>query len=270
MRKDTPDLVVLSMGAGVQSTAMLLMAEQGELKPKPDIVIFADTGWEPKYVYDHLNWLESKVSIPIKRVSRGNIRADALDKEKSRFATMPLFVKSPDGKPGILRRQCTREYKIEPITKAIRTHLGLKPRQRVPKGVWVEQWMGISVDELVRAKDNRLPWITNRFPLIERNMTRWDCQLWLRRNGYPTVERSACIGCPYHNNTYWRLLRDEHPDEWQDAIEFDRAVRNDLDNVDGEPYLHRSLVPLDEADLGDVPGQGELFSWEECEGMCGL
>jgi hypothetical protein len=38
---------VLSLGAGVQSTALLLMMIHGEV-PKADAVIFSDTGWEPK------------------------------------------------------------------------------------------------------------------------------------------------------------------------------------------------------------------------------
>lgn len=266
-----PTLRVLSLGGGVQSTALLLMADKGEFDHKPDLAIFSDTGWEPGYVYEHLDWLKSQVSIPIERVSKGNIRADALDKQKSRFAAMPLHVRNPDGSRGMLRRQCTREYKIEPITKAVRKHLGMKRGQRVPKGVHVEMWMGITVDEMIRAKDNRVPWIKNTFPLIDRDMTRWDCQLWLQRNGYPTTLKSACIGCPFHDNAYWRWLRDERPEEWRDAVEFDKAIRKGLSGVLNDAYLHRSLVPLDEADLGDVEGQMELDLWgNECEGMCGM
>jgi hypothetical protein len=39
-------LTVISLGAGVQSTAMTVMAADGELSPKPDRAIFADTGGE--------------------------------------------------------------------------------------------------------------------------------------------------------------------------------------------------------------------------------
>jgi len=41
-------LTILSLGAGVQSTAMILMAARGALAPMPDCAIFADTepqGW---------------------------------------------------------------------------------------------------------------------------------------------------------------------------------------------------------------------------------
>lgn len=41
-------LRALSLGAGVQSTTMALMAAHGEIGPMPDCAIFADTGWEPK------------------------------------------------------------------------------------------------------------------------------------------------------------------------------------------------------------------------------
>ena len=48
-----PTLRLLSLGAGVQSTTLLLMSLCGEL-PKLDAAIFADTGWEPARVYEHL------------------------------------------------------------------------------------------------------------------------------------------------------------------------------------------------------------------------
>jgi hypothetical protein len=41
-------LTVLSLGAGVQSSTMALMAAKGEIIPMPDCAIFADTGAEPK------------------------------------------------------------------------------------------------------------------------------------------------------------------------------------------------------------------------------
>jgi hypothetical protein len=40
-------LRVLSLGAGVQSTTLALLAAHGEVGPMPDCAIFADTRWEP-------------------------------------------------------------------------------------------------------------------------------------------------------------------------------------------------------------------------------
>lgn len=83
--------------------------------------------------------------------------------------------------------------------------------------------------------------------------------------------KSACIGCPYHGDAHWRQMRAEDPDAWADAVAIDRLIRTGFRNLRGEVYLHRSCVPLDEADL-DTPedrGQLDLFG-NECEGMCGL
>src|SRR5688572_9056762 len=85
---------VLSLGAGVQSTAILLMSIDGHLPPI-EHAIFADTGWEPGAVYEHLGLLSiemAEADIALHRVTVGNIRADALDPDH-RFASMPLFVK---------------------------------------------------------------------------------------------------------------------------------------------------------------------------------
>ncbi len=234
----------------------------------------------PKPSTTTLNGSKRKLggAIPILRVSAGNIRHDVLQSKdgKTRFATMPLYVRSPAGSApeGVLRRQCTREYKIEPITRKIRELLGLRPRQRV-KGR-VEQWFGISLDEITRVKDNRYHWIDNRYPLIEKRMTRWDCILWLRQHGYPTPPKSSCIGCPYHGNEFWRQLRDHSPEEWQDAVEFDRQIRTGLKGVLQDAYVHRSLVPLDQVDLSTPEDRGQMtlaFDDDfdaECEGMCGV
>src|SRR4051794_22841087 len=68
-------LRVLSLGAGVQSSTLLLMAVQGELDL--DAAIFADTQWEPAWVYDHLTSLEleaRRAGIPLHRVTAGSLR----------------------------------------------------------------------------------------------------------------------------------------------------------------------------------------------------
>jgi hypothetical protein len=47
----TTPIRILSLGAGVQSTTLALMAAHGEIGPMPDCAIFADTQWEPRRVY---------------------------------------------------------------------------------------------------------------------------------------------------------------------------------------------------------------------------
>lgn len=151
----------------------------------------------------------------------------------------------------------------------IRELLGLKYRQRWPRELAVEQWLGISMDEMQRMKFSTDLWRVFRHPLVEKRMTRWDCLQWLERNGHPQAPRSACIGCPFHSNDEWRRMRDEAPDEWQDAVEFDRAIRVS-GGMRGETYLHRQCVPLDQVDLSTPSDHGQMSLLDECSGVCGV
>lgn len=270
------DLRALSLGAGVQSTTVYLLAATGELGVKPDVAIFADTQSEPPWVYEHLDWLDREFGsvIPIRRVSAGNLGADILgSQEGQRFAAIPLRVRGHDGRPALLRRQCTREYKIDPIKQEVRTLLGLRPRQ-VAKGKFrVEEWVGISLDEAHRAKPSRYEWITTRWPLLDDEpMTRPQCISWLEAKGFPVPKKSSCVFCPFHDNRTWADLKKNHPDVFAEAVEFDHAIRSGkLRGVQEDAYLHRSLKPLDEIDFGDdTSNQLELDFGNECEGMCGV
>ena len=276
---------ILSLGAGVQSTVMALMSAHGELPPV-DCAIFADTMWEPEGVYSHLNWLESVVSNPLRvdypfpvyKVSAGDIKSDGLKGINSTgqgFANLPFFIKKTNGEVGFGRRQCTKEYKIEPIRKKIRTLLGVKKGKRVPKGVMVEQWIGISTDEAVRMKPSRDKWCENRWPLIEKNMSRQDCIRWFEEK-YPmqVLEKSACIGCPFRNDAGWREMKITDPKSFSEAVAFDLSLRNHQNgrsNFEGELYLHRSCKPLSQVDFRNLEDKGQMNMFNnECEGMCGV
>lgn len=270
---------ILSLGAGVQSTTMALMAAHGEIE-RPDCAIFADTGWEPRKVYEHLEWLTRQVHnhFPVHVVSAGNILSDidlVLEgkaiRGMGRAATAPFFAIGKDGKGAPLRRQCTNHYKIEPINAKLREMLGLKPRQRLPKTPVVQVLIGISMDEIYRMKPAQEAWIERQWPLIDKRMTRSDCLLWMERNGYPTPPKSSCVGCPYHSDAEWRRIRDEAPVEFSEAVALDKRIRGGFGGTRSKLFLHRSLKPLDEVDLSTAEerGQGNLFN-NECEGMCGV
>jgi hypothetical protein len=262
---------VISLGAGVQSTTLLLMACHGEITPKPNYAIFADTGWEPRVVYRHLEWLKEEAArfgVQVVVTQKGNIKEDVIKaaKEGTRVATLPFFVKSENGKKGIVHRQCTQEYKVMPVRRKIRELLGYGPRQRVKEKVTL--WMGISLDEIERIKPSQVKWIENRYPLIEKSMDRISCISWLERKGYPIPPKSSCIGCPFHDNYMWRELKQKSPDEWEEAVEVDRLIRK-LPKLRGKAYLHRSCQPLDEVYLQEDQLELGLFA-NECTGYCGL
>jgi hypothetical protein len=271
---------VLSLGAGVQSSTVLMMSITGEL-PRLDGVIFANTGWEPAAVYENLEWLRQqseKAGIPFYVVNRDTtIRDDALNsmiggvKSKgSHHASMPLHTLSTVGKKGMIRRQCTSEFKIRLIERQSKLCAGLKPRARLPKHPVVTQWVGISADEAMRARRSRDAWLTLYYPLIELNMRRLDCLEWMQDHGFPKPPRSACIGCPFHDNGEWRHMQRYAPEEFADAVDFDRKIRH-ADKMKSRVYLHQSCKPLDQIDFTNAEDHGQLNMFNnECAGVCGV
>jgi hypothetical protein len=259
-----PRLRAISLGAGVQSTTLALMAAAGEIGPMPDCAIFADTGWEPRAVYEHLGRLEKALPFPVHRVSAGNIREDAVNgssKRAGRFAAVPWFLRHPDGSRGLGTRQCTTHYKLDPIRRKVVELLGGKR----PKA-GCEMWIGISTDEAFRVKPSRVQYIVNRWPLIELRRNRSDCTALLTRMRW-AAPKSSCIGCPFRSDEQWRAL---DADEFADAVVVDRAIRQQS-GTKGEQFMHQRLAPLESVDLRTNAelGQPDLFL-NECEGMCGV
>jgi hypothetical protein len=255
------------MGMGVQSVTIAAMACLGDL-PMPDVAIFADPGWESRATYRYAKtftlWAKDR-GLDIITVSKGNIRSDSVGSQK-RFASMP-FHTLLDGEPGMLRRQCTNEYKIQPVIQATRRFLKVGKGERVKKSQAVTMWLGISLDEVQRMKESRLKWITNAWPLIDKKMRRGDCLAYLKSKGIPAPEKSSCVGCPFHGDSYWRDLKKNSPEEFESAANFDDIMRTHRVSIKSKVYLHPSLKPLREIDFTD--NQGDMFI-NECEGHCGL
>lgn len=263
-------LTVLSLGAGVQSSTMALMTKTGEL-PKPDVGIFADTGYESKSCYAYLEFLKEVLPFPVFTVKFGNIKDDMLKaRGTTDFVVAPFYTQETiTGKKGMILRQCTNQYKIQPIKKKIRELCGVGFNKRFPKDKYVEQWIGISKDEIGRMKPARDPYILNRHPLIEMNMSRQDCVNWLNKNKFPLPEKSACICCPFHDDKYWDFMKKERPSEFADAVEFDKEIRTISRKKDIKNYTHRSCKPLDEVEFSKEDNQLDMFE-NACEGLCGV
>jgi hypothetical protein len=253
------DLIYIALGAGVQSTALLIGSVDGRF-PHADVAIFADTGEEPAYVYEHLARLRKWSSIPIETVRR---------KQRKAFRVVIPAYTDRGGRKGMLQRQCTNNWKLEPILAHVRKLLGAKPRGRV-KGT-ATAMLGISVDEAHRMKPGPKPYITNCYPLVDARLRREDCEKIIRAVGL-TPERSACYFCPFHSDAEWRRLRDRHPDEWARAIRYDAEIRDSSREGARSPlFLHRDCVPLGQVKLDrpDTPLFPDAFG-NECEGLCGV
>jgi hypothetical protein len=277
---------ILNLGAGVQSTAVYLLIMEGKIDPI-DCAIFADTQDEPKAVYDHLDWLMSLggPEIKVRTVGcLGDNLINGMHSDGGRSVSIPAFV---DGKSacekGIVRRQCTSEYKVKVVEKCIREEvLGLNKGEISPRSV-VTQLFGISVDEgrravNIRERISKVRWSAKTsFPLIDDFWwRRGDCIKYLSRKVKHNVPRSACVFCPYRSNDSWKELKKTDKDGWNRAVEIDEALRDDNSvirkkGLRGRLYLHKSCIPLKLVDLEDKRRDIGGFLQLGCdEGMCGV
>ena len=257
-------ITVLSLGAGLQSTALALLLDEGRLDAaKPDYAIFADTGAEPPWVYETVEALSQRLSYPMVTAALGNLEADTWSmlhgervehRHKSYYVDIPVY-----GQSGLMPRQCTTYYKIRPIRAMARQLAG-----------WpctVDMYLGISRDEVVRVKESRVKYIRHLYPLLDAGWSRLDCATYLAAE-HPDIPvgRSACYFCPFHSPAEWRQLAKKSPELMARAIELDDA----LQEVKRGPFSLVRTGSLRKALVGweaqtEFP---DMVAGDECTGHC--
>lgn len=253
---------VISLGWGVQSFTLAAMVALGELEPI-DAAIHSDTGYESQLTYEFAErwtpWLEDHgVKVVTVHATDGTLRETFSEsKTGGLFLCIPAFIKNQDGTSSITARQCTTKWKIVPMRRW---------EQKNRNGQPIEQWIGISLDEVERMRLSDVKYITHRWPLIEKRMTRLACINWLEKNGLEVPPKSACVFCPFHNIASWRRTK-AVPKDWARAIELDEFIR--FYNPPFEHYLTNRLVPLAELDLSTPEENGQM-NFFDCSGTCWL
>lgn len=272
---------IISLGIGVQSTALYYMSSIGEL-PRADVAIFADTGAEKTATLEYYiylkRWMRKNNGIPIYIANYRNLLSDiskAQNSSGNRFASIPAFTQSG----GQLRRQCTSEYKIQQVDKKTKEILGLSKYARFPK---CEIWYGITLDEMHRMAIPQQKWKINTYPFIgysitwdskqkklsDERHTRGDLINWYGKTKLPIPEKSACYFCPYQNNKMWRFLKEEYPQDFEIAVSVDEIIRDSTKRgLRDKIYVHRRLQPLKEIDFTNL--NYEMYeNDDECSGNC--
>ena len=231
-----------SYGGGVQSAAVAVLVSTGKL-PMPDHIVIADTGREAQATWDYMHnviepYLGRKITVAAHSLSAVDLYSGNGD------MVMPLFTST-----GKLPTFCSTEWKRRVVRRKLRI-LGVTS---------CRLWIGISVDEIGRAKPSGAKWIEHRFPLLmDVPMRRSECLRMVLDAGLPEPPRSSCWCCPHRQNDEWRALPES---ELQKAVELEASLREKDPNV----FLHRDRVPLSEVDFTKKK-DANLFG--ECDGYC--
>lgn len=269
MTGQEPTLEAASYGAGVQSTALMVLRAQRKITP--NLFIFANVGDDSEhpdslaYFRDVATPYAAEYGIELvevhktwKRGERANKRETLRSRLASGRTAIPVR-RTKDGPP--MSRSCTADFKIAPI--------GAELRRR---GATAENparvALGISVDEIERAKpgiDPRSPYQERVYPLLDLGLRRVDCLRIIADAGLPVPGKSSCYFCPYHSDEAWRLLRAGRLDLFEDAEKIEAHLS--ASSSDGRPvFLTRHGRPLGEVIDGR---QGTFDGMDGCEsGWC--
>ena len=191
---------VISMGAGVQTTALLLMNPK-----KYDYIIFADTGDEKAetyyYIEKYLKPFAKKHGVPwiTVRHNKGYSLMDWCLKRK----ILPIRT----------RRWCTQDFKIKPINRFIRK-LGATKKNPVTTDI------GISLDESHRANFNKkdVQYVKKEYPLLDQKITRRRCYEIIEEHGFPIPPKSGCDFCMFQKRSEMRKLFATQPERFHKIV----------------------------------------------------
>ena len=258
---------ICSLGGGQASTAMFLMSLHGDIEPKVDAAVWADTGWEPESTHFTIQFLKgyaAQFDVPVHvvrtHIGDGDVRKAMLD-PNSRNGQMPMFTYNQKGEKMMLRRYCTNEFKVYPIRRLLRKEFGASFKNPV------NTWLGYTVDEATRMKPAKPKYEIRRYPLIEARLYRQHCIDYLKKHGFDFVQRSACVGCPFRRNDEYRILTES---EKQELADFEDALNEKGYQMKGgaeervEVRLHPSMTPIVERPYESDDTQLSLF-----DDLCG-
>lgn len=268
---------ILSFGAGMQSTALALMACENAVSSKPphplvpiyDLVVICDLGFEPP-------WVKTQIEFTRNACRSAGIRFEILPSPlysdfmanfgERRTISIPWWTLGEDGHQSKMPRLCTLDYKVETISKFVRWEvLGYKKGQRLREEDKKahEMHMGFSYEEKRRCKENTNPMFVNRFPLVEMGLTRADNYAYIKEVWGLETKASACVFCPFHRNYFFEYLKGNEPVVYQQLLGVDDLLRdkNPKPPMDSDLFISRSrkrIADLTPADCNDA----ECFAYK--------
>ena len=246
-----------SYGGGVQSTAALVLAAQGEIDFP--LFLFANVGDDSEnpatleYVESFAKPFAAERGIElaeVRRVRRNGETETLMQRIDRDLRSVPIPMRSGAGAAG--NRSCTGDFKIAVIAKELK-------RRGATKHTPAITGLGISREEFHRMRsDSGIPHQVLTYPLIDLGMDRQDCMNVITRAGMPVPPKSSCYFCPFHRIGEWKRMKREQPDLYKKSVELERRLSQRSVAIGRVPvFLTYKGRPLDEV-VGDHD-QLELF-----------
>lgn len=254
-------LSVISYGGGVQSTAMIVLATQGQIDAQT--ALFSNVGDDSehpatlRYVREVMTPWAAERGITVHELSRrrrdGSVETLMGRLAKPRSRSLPIPVRMDNGAPGT--RSCTIDFKLRVLAKWLKAH-GASAKK--PARVHI----GFSLDESHRVGNKRVAaHEVISYPLIDGRLNREDCKAVIREAGLPVPGKSACFFCPFHRPYVWAAMRRDEPELFEKSAALEDLLNGRRKTLGKDQvWLTRFAAPL-----RDViqPAQPELFETSE-------
>ena len=222
MKKAKPELHVVSLSGGKDSTAMLLrMIEE---KMPIDIILFCDTGLEFPEMYEHLALVEKNIGMPI-TVIHSHHTFEYFLTQKEILVKKNMKTESRNyrgyGWSGPTNRWCTKELKTIPRERYLK---------QLAEKYEIIEYVGIAADEGYRLERENNKKANNRHPLVDWGMTEADCLKYCYDRGYTwgslyeKFSRVSCWCCPLQPLAELRILYREYPELWAQLVDWDKRT----------------------------------------------
>ncbi len=259
----------------MQSTALALMSCENALAqrkeqtiPHPvvpvyDLVVFCDLGFEPPWVKRQVEFIRNacqSANIPFK-VLDSPLYTDFMSSfGEKRTISIPWWTLGSDGHKARMPRNCTIDYKVEMISKYFRWEvLGYRKGQllRPEDKKAHEMHMGFGAEEVRRCKESPNPMFVNKFPLVEMGLTRADNYAYIKYMWGLETKASACAFCPFHQNYFFKYLKENLPAVYKKLVGVDELLRDKTPKppMDSDLFISRSrkrLTELTDEDCDDA------------------
>lgn len=260
--------IILSFGAGVDSTAILVEFWKRDIRP--DHIVFADTGGERPDIYSHIKrvdaWLKKvdfpPVTVVRKRMKDGSI--GNLEEECIRQKTLPSLAFG--------RKKCSLKFKIGPIDAHLKKlklgrcvrviGYGTGELDRALSGLEsASKRIAETIAKSRKKKGNEeFYW----FPLIDWKMDREACKKSSSAIGFCTA-KSSCFFCPGMRPKEIIKLRDEYPELMKRAL----AIENGFKPRSTTIGLGREWTWQGVLDAHDSQPQFDFGDWKAPAMGCG-
>jgi hypothetical protein len=192
----------ISIGAGVNSTAILALIKLGKLQYENPIAMFADTGGEKPETYEYLAYLQTVSPLPIQII-------------KGKEGSLWEYCKERKILPMRHLRWCSDRWKQKPLTNFRKANLDNR-----------EEFITImGIDYGEKHRINR--WkgdIHAIFPLIDLQMDRKDCIAVIKQAGWKVPAKSGCFFCPNMKPMEFGELKIKYPDLFKELCELEKKV----------------------------------------------